>query len=355
MINKLTCLRKQIDAVDKDIITLLERRLSLVREVARIKNNEVNIPLTDLNREDEIIHSLQKQTHDMALQDAITDVYKVLFAMSKSIRHMETEVDCPFTHVGIIGDGLIGRSIAKAIKSKKDARVKVTIHNREWKIEHYATCDLIIIATPIETVVHIATELAKHRMVLQSGVVIIDVASVKKPIAQAFAKLDSIQSKNAPVFVPTHPMGGGQEQGSSYARATLFAGRPWLITPTANTPENIISKISKFVAYCGSRPIIVGAEQHDKLVTYVSHFPGILSQLLLDFVSYQEQESLRFAGSGFEMMTRIGKSNNIRMRSQIAQSNAHNIREVFDAFIHYIHQQDLELWKTSKSQYLNKQ
>jgi prephenate dehydrogenase len=203
--------------------------------------------------------------------------------------------------------------------------------------------------------VGIATELAKHRMVLQSGVVIIDVASVKKRIAQAFAKFDSIQSKNSPVFVPTHPMGGGQEQGSSYARATLFVGRPWLITPSANTPENIISKISKFVAYCGSRPIIVGAEQHDRLVTYVSHFPGILSQLLLDFVSDQEKESLKFAGSGFEMMTRIGKSNNIRMRSQIAQSNAHNIRDVFDAFIHYIQQQDLELWKTSKSRYLNKQ
>jgi len=342
--SKLSMLRKRIDDVDEHIVELLKQRLELVHDIARVKNAQSNIPLTDTDREAEIIRKRQVQTDDPVLKDSIEDVYTVLFAISKNIRYMETEVNCPFTHVGIIGDGLIGRSILKALQAKKCS--KITIRNREWKVEDYITCDLIIIAAPINTVIHIATELSNQRMVLRSGVVIIDVASVKGLIAKAFTQLNSKRSNNAPVFVPTHPMGGRQEQGSTNARATLFAGRPWLITPTVSTPDKIISKISKFVAYCGSRPILSGAEQHDRLVTYVSHFPGILSQLLLDFVSDQERDSLRFAGSGFEMMTRIGKSNNIRMRSQIAQSNAHNIHEVFDAFIHYIQQKDLQKWKT---------
>ena len=77
-------LRKQIDAVDKDIISLLDRRLFFVHRIASIKNNDVNIPFTDLKREDEIIHRLQKQTDDPILQDGIADVYKILFTTSSS-------------------------------------------------------------------------------------------------------------------------------------------------------------------------------------------------------------------------------------------------------------------------------
>jgi prephenate dehydrogenase/chorismate mutase len=342
----LSLIRKQIDAVDRDIITLLERRLSLVRKVAKIKNNKQEIPFTDAVREENIIRDLQKRTNDMVLQDTISDVYKVIFSISKSVRHLVKEKDCPFSHVGIIGDGLIGRSIANAIYSKVDTRVKVTIHNREWKVEDYSMCDLVIIAAPIDTVIDIATSLSKNRKSLRPGVVIIDVASVKDKIAKKFAQLNNPHLGTAPIFVPTHPMGGRQERGSTYAQAILFAGRPWIITPVRSAKKETLDNVSTFVAYCGSRPIIVDAEQHDRLVTYVSHFPGILSQLLVDFVSDKEQESLRFAGSGFEMMTRIGKSKNIRMRSQIALSNAQNIHEVFDAFIHYIQQQDLQKWRT---------
>jgi len=344
---KLIQVRKQIDAVDKEIIAALERRLSLVQKVAQIKNKEIDIPFTDAVREEDIIRNLQKNTNDMVLQDTISDVYKVIFNLSKSVRHLAKERDCPFSHVGIIGDGLIGRSIANAIDSKEDTRVKVTIHNREWKVEDYATCDLIIIATPIDTVIDIAMSLSKHRKSLRPEVIIIDVASVKDKIAKSFARLNKNRVLSSPVFVPTHPMGGKQERGSKYAQATLFASRPWIIIPEMTTKGEIISRISSFVAYCGSRPIILDADQHDKLITYVSHFPGSLSRLLLDFVSSQGRESLALAGSGFDLMTSIGKSANIRMRSQIARSNVKNIQDVFSKFIHYIQHKHPNIWKIS--------
>lgn len=340
---QLTTIRNRIDAVDRDMLKLLKKRLSLVRDVARIKNKSLNVPLTDTLREEEVLRSLQKRTKDLVLQDCISSVYQVLFQFSKSVRQLERGVLSSFQTIGIIGDGLIGRSIEKVLRSKGDKTMQITIHNHEWEVNNYAACDLIIIATPIDQVISVAETLVAGCEILKPGVVIVDVASVKSFITQEFVKMN-LDLANRMVFVPTHPMGGGQTRGNKDSQATLFAGRPWVITPTKNMKESIVHKVSDFIAYCGANPIIVDAVRHDEFVAYVSHVPGIVSRILWDFVSTRSPASLSFAGSGFEMMTRIGKGTNARMRSQIGTYNADNIQQVAEEFMQFMRDNHVTSW-----------
>ncbi|MBP6993956.1 prephenate dehydrogenase/arogenate dehydrogenase family protein [Candidatus Woesebacteria bacterium] len=332
----LTVMRKQIDRVDTKIVGLLDQRMSLTRDVAMAKNSELNTSFTDEKREEAVLARLQSLTNNLVLQDAIADVYQTLFHTSKSIRHLAHETENPFSTIGIIGDGLIGRSIAKTMLYKGKGSVVVTLFGREWTPARVGECDLIIIASPINTVVDIARSLYTHSSLLKPGVVVIDVASVKMRISNEFATLNDANDVAAPVFVPTHPMGGRKERGAKYARSTLFAGRPWVVTPTGNSPDRVTERVSQFVRYCGSEPILMEAKKHDGLITYVSHFPGFLSKSLLEFVSNSAEESLQLAGSGFEMMTKIGRTTNTRMRSQIVQNNTRNIQRVLREFIKYI-------------------
>lgn len=332
----LTAIRKQIDITDVAIVTLLAQRMSLTREVAEIKNEKTSMSFTNIKREEAISTRLQNLTNDFVLKDSIADVYQTLFQSSKSIRHLACEPVCPFSTIGIIGDGLIGRSIAKVVLHKSKDAVQLTILNHDWTPRKLASCDLIIIATPINSVTKIARLLHSHRNQLAPGAIIIDVASVKKHISHVFARLNFLSDATEPSFVPTHPMGGRHERGARFARATLFAGRPWILTPTHTCDTAVKAKTSQFARYCGSIPVFMDAEEHDKRVAYISHFPGVISKLLWQFVSARAEESLPLASSGFEMMTKIGKTTNTRMRSQIAQSNKTNIQPILKAFAKHI-------------------
>lgn len=332
----LDSIREQIDEVDRQIVVLLEKRVGLAREVARIKRGVGQAPLTDKAREDKIITRLQTLITDPILKDALGDIYSRLFSLSKIVRHLSQHPVCPYEAIGIIGDGLIGRSLYKVIHGKSGDSVAVTIHGRGWEIDQFRNCELIIIATPIDDVISVARTLAENAHIFKKGMIVIDVASVKESIARVFADLDNL-SKGRIHFIPTHPMGGKQEQGSKSSQMTLFAGRPWIMcAPEKKVKDATVKILTSFIEYCGSHVIILDPHKHDCLVSYISHFPGLLSKALSDFVTMQSIDSLALAGSGFDLMTKIGKTENLRMRSQISNHNKDNIQHTMDSFVQFL-------------------
>jgi prephenate dehydrogenase/chorismate mutase len=344
MVTPLDSVRKQIDEVDNQIVLLLEKRVNLAIEVACIKRESINSPLTDNHREVIVIQKLQSLISDPILKDSIGDIYQKLFSLSKNVRFMSQAPVCPFKTIGIIGNGLIGHSLFKIISGKSGDEVKVHIHGREWNISQYQDCELIIIATPIDNIESVARTLASSAATLKRNAIVIDVASTKEHIAKTFLELNE-ELGGQIHFVPTHPMGGRQEQGSDAAQMTLFAGRPWIVCPSKQGESDVnMMRLISFIKYCGSHVIFLDPIKHDHLVSYVSHMPGLLSKALSDFVTVQSSDSLVLAGSGFELMTKIGKTENIRMRSQISKHNELNIQHAMDQFIVFLKKGGIE-WK----------
>lgn len=321
-------IRTQIDDVDDEIVRLFGKRIDLAMKVAQVKNAASTTPITDLSREESILHRLKQKTHHAYVKDEIDEIFPILFAQSKKVRYLHQVSRFPFRSVLIIGDGLLGRSLYDVI-CMKDTSVMVHIVNHTWDETEVRNVEFIIIATPINTVADIAHRLYK---MVTPGTIVIDVASVKSHIADTFFKLN-MQSEKI-LYVPTHPMGGKQTQGKEGASVTLFAGKPWIICE--NKDDDRYRKVEECIRFFGSQAIYLDAASHDRMVAFISHFPGMLSKWLFDFVSTYQSDALVLASSGFDMMTKIGKTQNTRMRSQIYDANQQNISSVLEIFTDYI-------------------
>ena len=181
--------------------------------------------------------------------------------------------------LGVIGTGLIGASIGLAARSRgwealgydRDPAATTgalhadAIDRIAERDEIYATCDLVAIAAHVSgTLEEIAT---LRRRTLRSDQVIIDVASVKAPVARAAAGIDA--------FVPTHPMAGGERRGPGAARGDLFAGRVWCYVPTADSARS--EQAAAFAQTLGANPVAVDAEEHDAIVALTSHLPQLIA------------------------------------------------------------------------------
>lgn len=330
--------RVDLDRIDTELIQLLDTRLKLAEEVADWKNSRSDVPYTDPAREAEILESLRAKANSPILRDGVTDVYLKLFQMSKHIRHLRRVPQSPFRSVCIIGDGLIGRSIAHLIETKNtwysDHPTVITVVNKEWSVEMLRSCDLIVIATPIHAVAETLHRIESCADMLLPGVVVIDVASVKREVAELFEKSNASNPRLS--CIATHPMGGSQGQGKKHSQSTLFSGRPWVVVPS---PQRVKAQesVEKFVRYCGSEVVHVDGSEHDRLVASISHMPGVVSHALVDFVRTYDPKALTIAGSGFELMTKIGKTTNTRMRTQISEKNHVEIEKAVRAFADYLH------------------
>src|SRR5258706_5915720 len=110
-------------------------------------------------------------------------------------------------------------------------------------------------------------------------------------------------------FVGGHPLGGGERGGFAFARPDLFAGRPWIFTPDGDGSSDAVERLSRFVGGLGARPSIVTAEEHDRLMAFLSHLPQLTASALMDTVgSAARSDALRMAGRGLVDTTRLASS-----------------------------------------------
>lgn len=239
-----------------------------------------------------------------------------------------------FQKVGIIGLGLIGGSIAKALKregyyvatvkskSPDVAKAKNTIDRVFPTLDALVQeVDLLILATPLSTILPIARQIKADHPLL-----VIDVGSVKGPIVKEFAKL----TKGKVEFLSTHPMAGTEKSGFAAADPDLFKGAKWILVPHKKNK----AKIEPWIQLFGATPIIMSAEEHDRKTALISHLPALISMALLDFVQEMDPESLEIAGPGFRSMTRLALGNH-QLMDEIYAFNKKNLNKLWHEWLEH--------------------
>jgi prephenate dehydrogenase len=153
-----------------------------------------------------------------------------------------------------------------------------------------------------------------------------DVASVKSlPMAQAQAMGCDLAS-----FVPGHPLSGRERSGPAAARADLFLGRPWVISPGPVTRPEGVAAIEALARTCGAEPVLASAADHDRWVALVSHAPHVVSAAMAARLAGAADGALSLAGQGLRDVTRIA-AGDTGLWTQILAANAGPVSEVLAA------------------------
>jgi len=251
-----------------------------------------------------------------------------------------------FKKVCIIGCGLIGSSLARAIKKNNLAK-KIVSSNRsdvvnkkviELKIVDDSSSDtkkmadgsdLIIIATPLSSYEDV---ILKIKDILNQGTILTDVGSVKENII-------NLVEKNIPEnisWIPSHPIAGTEESGPEAGFSELFKNRWCIITPSKKAKEKDINLLKAFWEKMGSKVDIMEAKQHDYILSITSHIPHLIAYNIvntsLNIQDEKESNIIKYSAGGLRDFTRIAASNPIMWRDVFIQ-NKKNTSKMIDKFI----------------------
>ena len=246
--------------------------------------------------------------------------------------------------IGFIGLGLIGGSIAKAVRRvHPDARLiawnrtasvlveamrEGVIDQQCFEItESFRECDIVFLCVPVLTMRGLLTELKDH---LKKDAIITDVGSTKGDIHTLVAELDLL-----PHFIGGHPMAGSEKSGYQYSSDRLLENAWYILTPGPEIPIAKLSAFSEFISSLGALPLILTPEEHDYIAACVSHVPHVISASLVNMVrdlDGPEEFMKTIAAGGFKDITRISSSSP-QMWQEICLANADNICIVLDRYI----------------------
>jgi len=160
--------------------------------------------------------------------------------------------------------------------------------------------DLVVLAAPVRQNVHLLREVARLD---GASTLITDVGGTKRDILAAAAQLP-----DGRCFLGGHPIGGAEHGGFGFARPDLFRGKPWIFTPDATTPVAVVERLSQFVRGLGARPTTMNADDHDRLMAFVSHLPQLTASALMQVVGHAAADGLKLAGRGLTDTTRLASS-----------------------------------------------
>lgn len=247
--------------------------------------------------------------------------------------------------VVIIGLGLIGGSIARALSNKKLCREIVAVGRQEAVLQQalsdgvitgYATdvatgcegADLVIIAVPSLTVEAI---LAQIKPVLTKDMVLTDAASVKGEIVAAAERVfGTVPSQ----FVPGHPIAGSEHSGYTASFESLYIGKRVILTPLADTDSTATNLVSTLWQQLGAQVLTMTVQRHDEVLAATSHLPHLLAYALVDTLSQrgESEDIFRYAAGGFRDFTRIASSDP-QMWHDIFLTNSKATAAVLDEYI----------------------
>jgi prephenate dehydrogenase len=198
--------------------------------------------------------------------------------------------------VGIAGCGLIGGSLALALRDAHEVRAFDPAGTGEIpgaaRLEELLDGDVVVVATPLAQVVPTLRALAAHA----NGTVLMDLGSLKREVA-AFADSAPATAR----IVGGHPMAGATERGYAAARADLFHGRPFFLVPTARSDERAMAIAGDVARAAGAVPTVVSAPEHDRIVATLSGVPLAVAIALARVGA----DVSAFGGPGFRDATRL--------------------------------------------------
>ena len=242
--------------------------------------------------------------------------------------------------VTIIGVGLIGGSLALALRRRKLAKEVIGVGrsaanlalarrrgivNRVTSdpVEGVEGADLVVLAAPVGALPELAKTIVPG---LAPGAVVTDVGSVKERLVRS---LEAVMPPRA-YFVGAHPIAGGEASGAGAAKADLFEGSRCILTPTAVTNARALAKVRKTWKAVGADVLSMDAAAHDSVLATISHLPHVIAFAVMNAVALGHPEALDFAGSGFRDFTRIAASDP-EMWRDIVLANRERIQSALDA------------------------
>ena len=233
--------------------------------------------------------------------------------------------------ITIIGVGLIGGSLAKAIKENNLAKV-VFGYGRDLNrlekakkanvIDQFSTnlkdaindSDIVIIATPVGSFKEILIEIKPF---LTSKIVISDVGSTKTNIASIVSQTLGDYSN---YFIPAHPIAGKEKSGFEASESNLFNNRKVIITPLETSSTDSINLIQKMWEGTGADVDFMSPESHDELLGMTSHLPHMLAFSLVNYLISKNPSASIYAAGGFKDFSRIASGDAVMWRDICIQN-----------------------------------
>lgn len=249
--------------------------------------------------------------------------------------------------VAVIGLGLIGGSIARALRYKADIHRIIGI-DKNADYVHAALednvisdgivwddsnmpgpidADIVFICTPVSSVQAMASAIIPH---VKKGCIITDTASVKAPIMHG---IETILHDDT-IFIGGHPMAGTEKSGYHAGNSRLLENAYYILTPPSTCDDKALDKLSRIIRSTGAIPLVMDADTHDEVVAAVSHLPHVLASSLIHFTKDQHNaEYMKLLAAGaFRDMTRIAASNPYMWR-EICLANASAVKRSINDFI----------------------
>ncbi len=246
--------------------------------------------------------------------------------------------------IGFIGLGLIGGSIARAIRYYYPEAEIVACSRTRASVEQamadgvvsrvldgvggdYSDCDYIFLCAPV---VSNADYLARLKPIIQPSVIITDVGSTKSDIHAKVTELG--MEKN---FIGGHPMAGSEKTGYIHSRRILIENVYYVITPTSQVAQDAVERYRDFVRSLRALPLVLDYRTHDYVTAGVSHLPHIIASSLVNLVRDSDTQDgimRMIAAGGFKDITRIASSSP-EMWEQICMTNRENISAILADYI----------------------
>ncbi len=245
---------------------------------------------------------------------------------------------------GFIGLGLIGGSIARALKERmRDVTVIACDINKEALQaaandgiadivcdsinDQFQKCDYIFLCAPVQKNDDNLSEIKKH---LSDNCILTDVGSVKTNIHRHITEL-GLEDR----FIGGHPMAGSERIGYVNSKAVLLENAYYILTPTEKTAPEKLEAYRNLVTEIGAIPLILSYEQHDYVTAAVSHLPHVIAASLVNLVKDSDSSDgimKMVAAGGFKDITRIASSSAV-MWQNICLTNTNNIVSLLDSYM----------------------
>lgn len=275
--------------------------------------------------------------------------------------------------LAIIGVGLIGGSLARALK-QADACDEVVGYDLNQQQLHKA-CELgvidraansladavsgasvIVVATSVGAMESVFTELAP---LLEKNSIVTDVGSTKGSVVAAAGR--ALGEKIAQ-FIPAHPIAGNEKNGVEASFAELFIDRKVILTPLPENSKEDIQQVSSMWQSAGAQVESMGVSHHDEVLAATSHLPHLLAYSLVDTLSKMDEsmDVFKFAAGGFRDFTRIASSdpklwhdiclaNSDAMLTMIGRFS-HDLEKLSDALRNHDGEYLMEVFASAKSE-----
>ena len=250
-----------------------------------------------------------------------------------------------FDRVAVIGIGLIGSSLARALRQLSPATHIVACAKTEATLETVRRlgiadetaadpaaavrgADLVVLATPLSAYAEIARRIAPA---LAQGAILTDVGSVKEIVVREVAPLLPAGVE----FVPGHPVAGTEHSGPEAGFAELFRDRWCILIPLQETSPAAVDKVSRMWEACGMRVTRMDAGRHDRVLAMTSHLPHLIAYTIVgtatDLEDSLKSQVIEFSAGGFRDFTRIAASDPVMWRD-IFLANREAVLEILQRF-----------------------